>query len=355
MSEAGDSLEEARKAFESGEIEQARKLCEQTLRSDKEDAAAKCLLGEIQLLAGKLPPGFANFESRLDLAGKVSGGQPPLWDGSPLTSQTLLLRHEGGLAESLQFCRYAPVILRRYPQARVILEVPPDARELIGRSFSRVDRLQVVAASEGGVAGVQADLSLPLLSAPSRTQTNVNNIPAAKAYLYAKAPKKLAPENEMTIGFSWRSDDPEAGKRYSVPLAKLARNLQHPGIRLINLQHGDTETECQHLTRTEGIAVQNPKGVAEGTALGPWSDVIAGCDLIVSVDSPVAHLSAALGKETWIVLPHPPRWPWLLEREDSPWYPTARLFRQTLAGDWELMLPELWDAVRERLAAKDAA
>ncbi|MEQ8652518.1 MAG: hypothetical protein RIC87_08660 [Kiloniellales bacterium] len=355
MSEAEGSLEAARAALAEGEVEKARKLCEQQLRKNKEDAATKHLLGEIQLLLGKYPPGFANLEARLDSKGSAPAGMPPLWDGSPLTSQTLFIRHEGGLEESLQFCRYAPVILRRYPQARLILEVPAEAQELIGRSFSRVDRVQVVAAGKGEVAPVQADLCLPLLSAPSRTQTNINNVPSAKAYLYAKQPRRLADEKELSIGISWRSSNPEHGKQYSLPLPKLARSLQHPGTRLINLQPGDTESECRHLTRTEGIAVQNPKGVPDGTALGPWSDVVAGCDLIVSVDSPVAHLAGALGKETWVLLSHPPHWRWLLDRDDTPWYPTLRLLRQTHANDWELMLPDLLDAIRERMAARDAA
>lgn len=355
MSEAEGSLEAAREALASGDVEGARKLCEQRLHKNKQDAAAKHLLGEIQLLLGKYPPGFANLEARLGAAPAPSGGMPPLWDGSPLTSQTLYLRHEGGLEESLQFCRYAPVILRRYPQARMILEVPSEAQELIGRSFSRVDRVQVVAAGKGEVAPVQADLSLPLLSAPSRTQTNLNNVPSANAYLYAKQPRRLADEKEVAIGISWRSSDPQHGKHRSLPLPKLARSLQHPGTRLINLQPGDTEAECRHLTRTEGISVQNPKGVPEGTALGPWSDVVAGCDLIVSVDSPVAHLAGALGKETWVLLSHPPHWRWLLDRDDSPWYPTLKLMRQTHVDDWELMLPDLLDAIRERMAARDAA
>jgi len=355
MTEAEGSLAAARDALAAGEVEKARTLCEQHLRDNKDDAEVKALLGEILLLLGKLPPGFANFEARLATAGARPASKLPIWDGSPLTSQTLLITHEGGLEQSLQFCRYAPVILRRYPQVRVILEVPPEAQELIGRSFSRVDRLRVVAAGKDDPALAQANLSLPLLSAPGRAQTNLNNVPAAKAYLYAKQPKRLAPDNEIAIGISWRSDDPVAGKAYSLSLPRLARSLQHPGTRLVNLQPGDTEAECRHLTRTEGIAVQNPKGVPAGTALGPWSDVVAGCDLVVSVDSAVAHLAGALGKETWVLLAQPPRWPWLLDRSDSPWYPSARLFRQSLVGDWELLLPDLLDAVRERVAAKDAA
>ncbi len=158
MSEPEGSLDAAREALSAGEVEQACKLCEQHLRVRKDDATAKLLLGEIQLLLGKLPPGFANFEPRLELAEAPPELMPPIWDGSPLNSQTLFIRHEGGLEESLQFCRYAPVILRRYPHTRVILEVPAEAQELIGCSFSRVDRLQMVAAGKGEAAPVQADL-----------------------------------------------------------------------------------------------------------------------------------------------------------------------------------------------------
>ncbi|MEO1193027.1 MAG: hypothetical protein AAFY02_14795 [Pseudomonadota bacterium] len=354
MSDATAAVEAAREAFRAGEIDKAKKACDAVLAKDKKDAAARVLLAEIQLLQGKLPPGFAGYEARLELPGPESESKtkrPPLWDGSPLGSKTLLLGLAPSLEDTLQFCRYAPVILRRFPQASIVLEVQPQAQELIGRSFSRVERLQVVS----GPSESLADVYLPLLSAPHRAQTTVSNVPSAKAYLYAKAPKRAASEKELAVGIAWRSLDETNGKARSVPLAKLARTLQRPWARLINLQEGDTEAECRHLNRSEGIAVQNAKGVPPGTALGPWSDIIAGCDLIVAVDCASAHLAAALGKETWLVLNQPPHWRWLLDREDSPWYPTARLFRQTLPDDWELMLPDVAAALVERMAKAEAA
>ncbi|GAB5471507.1 MAG: hypothetical protein Kilf2KO_45370 [Rhodospirillales bacterium] len=356
MSDGQTAVEAAREAYLAGDIELAKKACEKLLAADKGDAPARFLLSEILLNQGKLPPGFAGYEARWELpafAEARARKTPPLWDGSPLGNKTLLLGAEQGLEECLQFCRYAPVILRRFPQAKVILEVPAQAQELISRSFSRVDRLRVVAAPSG--ENEPADLYLPLLSAPHRAQTTLNNIPAAKAYLYAKQPKRVIDEKELAIGLAWRSTAEEDGKRRSVPLAKLARCLQHPGTRLVALQEGDCEAECRHLNRSEGIALQNAKGVPTGTALGPWSDVVAGCDLVVTVDNAVAHLSAALGKETWVLLDQPPHWRWLLDREDSPWYPTARLFRQSHGGDWELMLPDLLDAMRTRMETSQAA
>lgn len=359
MTDSATPLAEAEAAHAAGDLDRARKLCEQALAADKADAAARCLLGEVQLSLGKLPQGLANYEARWELpafAAERRRQLEPWWDGSPLGSRTLLLGVEQGLEEVLQFCRYAPVLLRRFPQAQVILEVPQQAHELIQRSFSRVERLRVVPSPGPGGEGLPAaDAYLPLASAPYRAQTVLTNVPAAKAYLYAKQPRRLAGEKEFAIGIAWRSGHPSEGKRRSVPLAKLARVLQHPGVRLINLQEGETEHECRHLTRSEGVAVTNPKGVPPGTPLGPWSDIVAGCDLVVGVDGAAAHLAAALGKETWVLLAKPAHWRWLVEREDSPWYPTARLFRQSEADDWELMLPDVLDALRERLAARDAA
>jgi len=358
MSEASDGLAEARAAYEAGDLETARKAAEGVLARDKSDSAAKCLLGALQISLGKLPAGFANYEARWELPAfsEWRRQRVPWWDGSPLGSRTLLLGMEQGPEEVLQFCRYAPVFLRRFPQANVVLEVPREAHELIQRSFSRVERLQVVASPGPSGEGLpDADLYLPLVSAPNRAQTTLTNVPAAKAYLYAKQPKRLATEKELAIGIAWRSTHPEEGKRRSIPLAKLARTLQHPGTRIVNLQDGETEAECRHLTRTEGIALMNPKGVPPGTAYGPWSDVVAGCDLIVSIDNTAAHLAAALGKETWVLLSKPAHWRWASERDDSPWYPGVRLFRQSEPGDWELMLPDLLDALRERLLARDAA
>ncbi len=359
MSDEKDPLEEARSAYEAGDLEAAKRLCDKRLAKAKDDAAAKCLLGEIQLSLGKLPAGLANYEARWELPEFAEFRRSrfePWWDGSPLGTKTLMLGLEGGLEEVLQFCRYAPVLLRRFPQAQVILEVPKTAQELISRSFSRVDRVSVVGAAGPDGEGLPSfDCYLPLVSAPGRAQTIESNIPSTKAYLFAKKPRRLAPEKEMAIGISWRSHHPTGGKRWSLPLAKLARSLQHPGTRLINLQEGDTEAECRHLIRTDGIAVQNPRGVPEGTWLGPWSDVVAGCDLVVTADNAVAHMAGALGKETWVLLAHPPHWRWFMERDDSPWYPSVKLFRQPLAGDWELMLPDVMAAVSERLNKDEAA
>ncbi len=359
MSDEKDPLAEARTAYEAGDLKGAKRLCDKRLAKAKDDAAAKCLLGEIQLSEGKLPAGFANYEARWELPAFAQDRRSrfePWWDGSPLGSRTLLLGLEGGNEEVLQFCRYAPVLLKRYPQAQIIVEVPKPAQELISRSFSRVERVSVVAAAGPDGEGLPSfDCYLPIVSAPGRAQTVESNIPAAKAYLFAKKPKRMAPEKELAIGISWRSNHPTEGKRWSLPLAKLARSLQHPGTRLINLQEGDTEAECRHLIRTDGIAVLNPRGVPDGTWLGPWSDVVAGCDLVVTADNTNAHLAAALGKETWVLLADPPHWRWLTERADSPWYPTARLFRQPVAGDWELMLPDLMAAIGERLNSREEA
>src|SRR5262249_49933186 len=138
-----------------------------------------------------------------------------------------------------------------------------------------------------------------------------------------------------------------------LPLIELARVLQQPGTRLVNLQHGESQREQVQLLRREGITLAHPEGVALDGDLATLANLAAGCDLVVSIDNTTAHLAAALGRPAWVLLHHAPSWRWHLERDDSPWYPTARLFRQRAAGDWQEPLVNLRSALLDLLAERE--
>jgi ADP-heptose:LPS heptosyltransferase len=123
-------------------------------------------------------------------------------------------------------------------------------------------------------------------------------------------------------------------------------------VRLVNLQYGDSQREQDELLRREGITLANAEGVAQDGDLVELSNLTGGCDLVVCIDNTLAHLAAALGRPTWVLLPHAPSWRWHLEREDSPWYPTARLFRQPMPGDWQMPLVQLRSALLDLLAER---
>jgi ADP-heptose:LPS heptosyltransferase len=178
------------------------------------------------------------------------------------------------------------------------------------------------------------------------------DIPSAEAYLYAPEAQRAAPEGSFSIGLSWRSINPQNGKARSLPLIELARMLQQPGVRLVNLQYGESRREQDELVRREGITLANAEGVPQDGDLAELANLAAGCDLVVCIDNTLAHLAAALGRPTWVLLPHAPSWRWHLERDDSPWYPTARLFRQPAPGDWQTPLVLLRSALLDLLAER---
>jgi len=351
------ALEAATRAYNETRFEDCRALLQQQLERHPEDHAARALLAEAELLLGNFGPGLAAYESRWRLTRFQSYLRPfpqPLWQGEPLERQTLLVTPEQALGEVVLFSRFAPLLLHRHPAAHVILEVQQRSAALLAHSFQNARRLRVVPILDRDGSNLPPfDLQVPLCSLPYRLGIGFEDIPAADDYLYAPEPRRLAPESSCTIGISWRSTNPQNGQARSLPLVELARMLQQPGVRLVNLQHGDTQREQEELLRREAITLANPEGARPDGDLADLANLAAGCDLVVTIDNTAAHLAGALGRPTWVLLHDAPSWRWHLERSDSPWYPTARLFRQRAAGDWQEPLAAVRAALLDLLAARE--
>ena len=297
---------------------------------------------EILLLRGDFAHGWQKYEWR-------SRGQilrhaqrdfaQPMWSGQEeISGKTMLLHAEQGLGDTIQFCRYAPLVAER--GARVILEVQESLQELAG-SLSGV--AEVVAA---GSDLPDFDVQCPLLSLPLAFATNIKTVPSAVPYLTA-SPQRVADWNERLgkkprIGLAW-SGRPRPANR-SVPLDLL--------LPLLDCEA--TFVSLQKEVRAEDAAILSERSeiLHFGDALKDFSDtaaVITNLDLVISIDTSVAHLAGALAKPIWILLSFTPDWRWLLERNDCPWYPTARLFRQSDAGAWGKVMTQVNDALRRFL------
>jgi tetratricopeptide (TPR) repeat protein len=253
----------------------------------------------------------------------------PLWLGqTAIEGKTILLHAEQGLGDTIQFCRYAPLVAGR--GARVLLEVPVQLKDLM--------------ASLAGVAEIVArqdkppdfDLHCPLLSLPLALRTRVESIPGQVPYFTVPSESLrrwtsvLGPKRNLRIGLVWSGSSSHRGDAIrSISLRSL--------LPLADL---DAEfVSLQKEVRGDDAAVLKERGdiVHFGDELNTFADtaaVIASLDLVISVDTSVAHLAGALAKPVWILLPFLPDFRWLLDREDSPWYPSARLFRQQAPGDW---------------------
>jgi Flp pilus assembly protein TadD len=256
----------------------------------------------------------------------------PAWDGSGFAGRTLLLHTEQGLGDAMQFGRYIPLVQAR--GGRVVLECPRPLLRLFAASFpdlELVERDQPVP---------PFDLQAALPSLPGLFATTVETVPAPIPYLRSPARQPAATDGgELRVGLTWSCSAPSSGR--DVPAAALAPLLGLPGVRVHALQLGPAAGQLAGLPGAERVIDLAPRisDFADTAAL------VAELDLMISVDTSVVHLAGGMGRPVWVMLPHRADWRWLEERGDSPWYPTARLFRQPAPGDWESVVAAMGEAL----------
>ncbi len=252
----------------------------------------------------------------------------PRWDGSDLAGRAILLYAEQGLGDTLQFIRYAPLVRER--GGKVIVECQPQLAELL-RGAAGVD--QVIA--QGSALPAFA-VQVPLLSLPAIFHTTLQNIPAAVPYLRLDAElvqrwgRELPRRGGLQIGIAWQGNPRHLlDQRRSIALSQFAPLAKVEGVQLVSLQHGPGAEQIRAVADKFHVTdLASKLGNAARTMLD-IAAVIKNLDLVITCDTAIAHLAGALGVQVWVALPLAPDWRWLLQREDSPWYPTMRLFRQT--------------------------
>ena len=320
------------------------------LRKDYADAhfnAAQALL-----TLGDYRRGFEEYEwrwRRSGMAAPNSRGRP-LWRGEyPLQRKTILLRAEQGLGDTIQFARYVPLIAAM--GATVVLEVQPELKSLLARLAGAAT---VIARDE---APPPFDVHCPLGSLPLVLKTELATVPAQIPYLaadealVAKWSARLGELPRPRFALAWSGNpNHDNDRNRSIPFAKLAPllNALNPpplagegregargqGASFISLQRGVRGEDAAALAAASRVA-------DIGDELTDFSDtaaVLALCDLVITVDTAVAHLAGAMGRPVWVLVPFAPDWRWGLQGEATPWYPTARLFRQNTPGDWDNVL-----------------
>jgi tetratricopeptide (TPR) repeat protein/precorrin-6B methylase 2 len=265
----------------------------------------------------------------------------PLWAGQDLRRKTILLRAEQGVGDVIQFIRYAPLV--KALGARVVLQNRTNLDEL-APSFPGVDH--VLLPNE---AMPEFDYYAHLMSLPRVFGTEIGSVPGPIPYLHA-APERLerwqarlAHDQHLKVGFVWAGSPTHVRDRYrSTSLQALAPLFDTDGTSWYSLQKGPATVAL----RENGFAIIDLQH--DLTDFAETAAAVSALDLIISVDTSVAHLAGALGKALWLMLPHPAEWRWLEHRDDTPWYPTARLFRQARMDDWDevvqRMKPILVDA-----------
>lgn len=328
-----------------GRFAEAMALYERALAAEPDHATARANRATLLLQQGRFEEGWAEYEWRWRAPGFTSRPRhfgPPAWDGGDPAGRTLLLYAEQGLGSAIQFVRYAALIADR--GARVIVECQPPLARLFRASL---------AGAGGPVSHVVArgeplpsfDAHAPLMSLPLRCGTTLATVPASVPYLHADPAAVAAWRERLTaadggagglrIGLAWAGNPAHANDHNrSLPpptaASLLAPLLALPDARFFSLQLGPG---------TASTAAQLAEGglIDLSAEIGDFADtaaLITALDLVVSVDTAVAHLAGALARPVWMLVPTIPEWRWLTDRDDSPWYPTLRLFRQPTPGDW---------------------
>ncbi|MEE3624239.1 tetratricopeptide repeat-containing glycosyltransferase family protein [Nitrospirillum sp. BR 11752] len=333
-----------------GRLDQAIDHYRRALSLRPDYAAAHKNLGMTLLAAGRYEEGWREFEWRWQDAQLAAARRPftcPQWRGEDAPGRIVLIHAEQGYGDSLQFCRYIPLVAQR--GLRVVVEVPLPLVRLM-RRLPGVD--QVVA---HGRPLPPFDLHCPMMSLPLAFGTTVPTIPAPVPYLTADPAEALAWRRRLSaeapcdrrpvVGLVWagapRADTPDvavADRRRSMGLAALLPLLKEDGVRFISLQKDAAE---QDVPASLGGLIDSVADFADTAAL------ISNLDLVISVDTAVAHLAAAMGVSVWLLNRFDSCWRWLRGRDDSPWYPTLRQFRQPRLGDWASVV----QSVRTALAA----
>jgi tetratricopeptide (TPR) repeat protein/glycosyltransferase involved in cell wall biosynthesis len=326
-----------------GDINRAIECYNKALEIDENCVKAHFNLGLVLLLTGDLPRGLAEYEWRwqTDQAKQLQrlNFDKPIWDSSDLNGQTILLRSEQGLGDAIQFVRYAEIVQQK--GGKVVISCYQELKRL----FKQIPGIEKVAVRMSELPDFQ--VQAPLMSLPHILGTNLDNIPANFPYL-AASPNwqfSLNSDANFKVGIVWAGSS-EHLKDFvrSSDLRYFLKLLDIPGVTFYNLQKQVSAAEHTLLTQIPVIDLSDNLNDFADTAA-----VISQLDLVISVDTAVAHLAGALGKPVWILLSFMPDWRWLLEREDSPWYPTARLFRQQTLGDWEGVCDRLKTALQERV------
>ena len=316
-----------------GKLDEAVSCYRQALSIKPEDGNLTFDLSTVLLLQGKFKKGWEGYDRRFERRG-WERTYPyrfdiPRWDGSPFPGKRLFVHCEQGFGDVLQFARYLPMVKAR--GGEVIFEVPKPLMRLM-ENFAGTD-IVIEGPSKHNMS-TQCDFYAPLLSLPGLFGTTLENIPCSVPYLHSDPEKaslwrKNFSGKGIQVGLVWEGKATDPNR--SCPVEQFEPLGEIQGVRWFGLQKGKAADRALHLTEKMEL-------VNLGEAFDDFSDTaaaIACLDLVISIDTAVAHLAGAMGKPVWVLLKSTPDWRWLMDREDSPWYPTMRLFRQTRYGEWE--------------------
>ena len=354
-----DALNSLGTALQSqGNFKEAITCFDQALVLDSQDANARYNRSLVWLTEGNYQHGFPEYEWRL----KTREFPPcpfrqPLWDGSELAGRTILLHAEQGLGDTIQFIRYVAIVAQR--GGRIVLTCHQPLMRLLSTVAGIAQQVPL------GYPVPDFDVYAPLMSLPGLLGTTLETVPAQIPYLTPPAESRVqlalptgvkngveedagqagqpTGQPPLKVGIAWSGGHLyKKNQSRSCPLIHFQHLLQLPDFAYYSLQKGIAQTNLAEL----GWETQVQDLSGELSDLAETAAAITQLDLVITVDTSIAHLAGALGKPVWVLLTFLPDWRWMLHREDTPWYPTMRLFRQTQLDDWQGVLDRVSQALR---------
>jgi Flp pilus assembly protein TadD len=328
-----------------GRYEQSLAQLEEAIRLRGDYALARMNRAVALLRLGDYRQGWQEYEWRFgvrDFALPATQPPRPVWDGSEPAGRTILVRAEQGMGDTLQFARYIPLLIAR--GARVFLETQPPLKPLLAGIYG------LSGATVQGEAPPPHDVQIAMMSLPRIFGTELATVPALVPYLTPDPARvsawsgRFAGETGLKVGLVWAGNPGFPGDALrSLDFAVYAPLAQAPGVVFYSLQKGEAAAQAKN--PPPGMRL-----IDLGPDLNDFADTaaaLAHLDLLISVDTSIVHLAGAMARPVWTLVPFVPDFRWLLKREDSPWYPTMRLFRQGSANDWAGVIGRIAEALKE--------
>jgi Tfp pilus assembly protein PilF len=316
-----------------------------------EFAEAATAEAAVLLLEGDFAAGWIGSERRWDTLDNDTPMRAypwPRWNGEPLPAGRLLIWREQGVGDEIMFAGLIPDVVRS--GISCVLDCDPRLMPLFTRSFPNIT--VVGGLTSGSDQGLDIAAHIPCGSLPGLFRASSAAFAATTSpYLAPDRPGQTRlrarySDGRKIVGLAWHTKNKKTGQSRSIDLSSLAPFFALPGIRWVSLQYGDHDSlEKQSAAADAPILID--REVDQLSNMDSFAAQIAAMDLVITIDNSAAHLAGALGVPTWVLMPFAPDWRWLLDRNDSPWYPSVRLFRQTRIGDWQSVVREVRDTLSE--------
>ena len=331
-------------------LEEASRILRKVIEINPSHADAHHKLGLVLLLKGDFRRGWKEYEWRWKCDGFSSEKRDfpqPMWDGSSLSDKSIVIWFEQGVGDQIMF---ASLLFELQKQARrVLVEVEHRLVPILQRSFSGICFFPSQELSHPKLLDVSIDFQSPASSLPQWLLPDEESFPGRHSYLQACRYKtqelrnkyqQLA-DDKLLIGISWKSKNEKFGEYMSTSLAQWADLFSQKDCIFINLQYGNVKKEIDEFNNQTGISIYQDKEIDSLENLDDFAAQVAAVDLVLSVSNTTVHMAGALGKPVWTLIRYVPNYKWMIDRSDSPWYPSMILFRQKAPGDWDSVFQQI--------------